>query len=500
MPGGVAMEGRGGGVTLRVWALLAWSVAGCRNAEQASDGAVQALACPAPEAVWFDADGDGVGDSAVETRVCGVPPPGYVREDGDCDDFLASVFPGSQEVCGDGVDQDCDGVDEACSELPLVWTIAGEEGQGLGVALVGGEDFTGDGVADVVVSGTKAGASGGVVQIWGGPLHPEMGPAASADLTGPMSAMYGASLASVGDMNGDGTADLIWGAPGDGHLGDGVGRVWIGWGPFVGSVSGGMGSSLVAGDNGVWGLGSSVAAGADLTGDGVADLLMGAPSGGAWTTYRGLAYVLPMPLATDHVPSVGLDGLEFEGAELASDFGAALGMLEDRNGDGFSDLAIAAPASDGSTGAVYVWWGPVSAGGVADDADEALVGPSPGSRFGETLHSADVDRDGRTDLLVGAPSLEGGRVVGALSDGSTFLLTAEVPWQPSGSRSTWETSTATESWTWRLALPRPWTRTVPWGCGGDRWKGPPPWTTARMSSKEKRWPAGWARAWASSTT
>jgi hypothetical protein len=71
-------------------------------------------------ATWYaDGDGDGFGAAGTSVTTCS-PPSGYVLDDRDCDDAVASVFPGAAEVC-DGVDQDCDGViDDAASDA-LLW-------------------------------------------------------------------------------------------------------------------------------------------------------------------------------------------------------------------------------------------------------------------------------------------------------------------------------------------------------------------------------------------
>ena len=55
---------------------------------------------------YVDADGDGFGDAAQERRACEAPD-GYVVDDTDCDDGLATANPDARETC-DGVDNDCD--------------------------------------------------------------------------------------------------------------------------------------------------------------------------------------------------------------------------------------------------------------------------------------------------------------------------------------------------------------------------------------------------------
>ncbi|RLJ69131.1 putative metal-binding protein [Lacinutrix venerupis] len=70
------------------------------------------------EQAWYqDADVDGFGNPAVTQNAC-VQPAGYVLVSGDCDDTDAITYPGANEICGDGIDNNCDGqVDENCVEI-----------------------------------------------------------------------------------------------------------------------------------------------------------------------------------------------------------------------------------------------------------------------------------------------------------------------------------------------------------------------------------------------
>ncbi len=69
---------------------------------------------------WRDRDGDGAGAGAITAPQCGAPGPDYVPAIGlaDCDDNDLNTYPGAPDVCGDGGDFDCNGLDQgidACS-------------------------------------------------------------------------------------------------------------------------------------------------------------------------------------------------------------------------------------------------------------------------------------------------------------------------------------------------------------------------------------------------
>ena len=80
----------------------------CDGQDNDCDGLVDDADAPVTDpGTWYaDADGDGAG-GAITTEAC-AQPSGFVASDGDCDDLDASAFPGNAEIC-DGVDNDCDG-------------------------------------------------------------------------------------------------------------------------------------------------------------------------------------------------------------------------------------------------------------------------------------------------------------------------------------------------------------------------------------------------------
>jgi hypothetical protein len=66
--------------------------------------------------IYQDTDGDGYGTLSSEQQSCTIPS-GWVTSYGDCAPSNPSVRPGATEVCGNGVDDDCDGaIDEGCPD------------------------------------------------------------------------------------------------------------------------------------------------------------------------------------------------------------------------------------------------------------------------------------------------------------------------------------------------------------------------------------------------
>jgi hypothetical protein len=209
----------------------------------------------------------------------------------------------------------------------------------------------------------------------------------------------GTSVARAGDENGDGYADVVIGAPFAKSGALYVGRVLVLAGQSGELIRQHLGAA--AGDQ----FGRSVAGAGDVDGDGVDDILVGAPGSDAGAVNAGRAYVYS-----------GLTGAQlhvFTGAAAHDAFGSSVAGAGDVDGDGRADLVVGAPLADPhglSSGTVRVLSG--ASGGTL----LLVQGNVAYAEFGRAVAGAgDVNADGRPDLLAGAPY-----------DASTGIVTGSV--------------------------------------------------------------------------
>jgi hypothetical protein len=260
-------------------------------------------------------------------------------------------------------------------------------------AALAASDVSGDGRADVLVGAPQEGATGGnsgaVYLFRGGPtLTSRNASAAEVQISGANSGdRFGSSLAAA-DFDGDGTADLFAGAPEAKNQGTQAGSVFAFRGG-AGLVSGGAGSSAARYDGESAGdrLGQSLALG-DADGDGRADLLVGAPLFDLPSSNSGRAYLVLGGAYLSGSIALRADTVIVAEASAGDQLGAGLALV-DLDGDGRSELLLGAPFSNGGgtdTGRVYVFLGSALLATRSAGADDATLGGTGASQlFGREL-------------------------------------------------------------------------------------------------------------------
>jgi hypothetical protein len=439
------------------------------RAAEADMGAEGPVTRTAGETWYRDADGDGFGNPAESYFGCAAPV-GFVDRAEDCDDLDATSFPYADELCGDGVDQACDGIATECCDTPShgfararLTFRPGDSYSYVGAAVAAPGDLNGDGTGDLLVGG--GGGAGGVAWLLSGARTGQVEAiAAFATITDAVDGQWvGHGVSGAPDWDGDGAADIALSA---GGADSGTDAVCVFTGPLLGAATFAdattcwqasaapsmLGGTLftvgaVAGNDALLvadasaGNGAAYLLPAGAPGGEAAGMATGELRGDADHRYLGIAAasvgdldgdgfgeVLLSDLAGDRTwlapgPVIGTVPVAYLDAYGTTGKGAfAMGGAGDVDGDGLPDIWIGGWWGEKSTrsGTVYVWSGVAPAG---SPPLGMLVGESRGDMAARAAPLGDLDGDGYGELVVGAA----GSVAGS---GPSALY--RVPGPPAG--------------------------------------------------------------------
>jgi hypothetical protein len=251
----------------------------------------------------------------------------------------------------------------------------------------------------------------------------------------------GRTVSNAGDINGDGIDDLIIGAFSASNTSSGSGSSYVVFGRRSGFSSTVQLASLdgsngfrIDGSTPEEGTGFSVSSAGDINGDGIDDLIIGAPRANNNDLFSGSSYVVfgrrggfsaTLPLADLN----GGNGFRIDGLSPEEEFGSAVSSAGDINGDGIDDLIIGAPSADpngSSSGSSYVVFGRQSGFSATLLLTELngrngfrIDGAAATDSSGQSVSNAgDVNGDGIDDLIIGAPRA----AFSGFSSGSSYVV------------------------------------------------------------------------------
>lgn len=303
-------------------------------------------------------------------------------------------------------------------------------GNATGLAIA---DINGDGFDDMMIgakNNTVAGSTAGAFYVLYGKsdvfTSSTVTSASTSRITAEAAANTLGNTMAAGDLNGDGYAEIVVGAPGNNDGGNTAGAVYIIYGSS---------SSLTSGTSSISSI-SSISTVAEITGEAIADnagngglvisknsidgdtyndLLIGATGSDDGASNGGATYFVPgSAIAYTGTTSLGSTSFtEFTNTTASTAMPSSL-TTSDLNQDGYDDMVIGASAINSSEGTVYVIPGATSLSGVTIAAADTLDGENASDAFGISVGAGDLNADGFPELLIGANGYSAGANSGAM--------------------------------------------------------------------------------------
>ncbi len=367
-----------------------------------------------------DSDFDGVLDG--DELLVWSTDPFDADTDGDLLTDGYEVDAGFDPLVADCIDWsvDCNGDLQVTLDDAVDSTFSGVVDNGeAGWTVAAGGDVNGDGYGDFLV-GSPHEDAGGVYLVFGAAGLSEGVPLDAPEIVhfvGESSGdRAGASLAIGGDVNGDGYADILIGAPAHSERSTEAGAAYLVFGApdLEGTILlSDPGIVEIRGADHFGKAGTAVSIGGDFDGDGFDDYVIGgdgqsdggANAGSAHLFRGGIVFAGTIDLESSYLSLVGVGA--------ADRLGASLSLTGDVDGDDAEDLVVGAPRNDDGAydgGSVYIVPGnPALSGRVELDSPDVLVlrGTEHAGEAGSAVAVGDANGDGIDDILVGAPLAPG---------------------------------------------------------------------------------------------